>query len=91
MDRLHGELKVIEKTGFVSYFLIVGDFIRYGHEQGIPCGARGSAAGSIVTYLLEISNVCPIRYGCCSSGSSTRNASTRRILILISRTTAGRT
>jgi DNA polymerase III subunit alpha len=63
MDRLHGELKVIEKTGFVDYFLIVGDFIRYGHEQGIPCSARGSAAGSIVTYLLGISNVCPIRYG----------------------------
>ena len=63
IDRLELEFKVIEKTGFLSYFLIVGDFIRYGHERGIPCGARGSAAGSIVTYLLEISNVCPIRYG----------------------------
>jgi DNA polymerase III subunit alpha len=63
MDRLEVELKVIEKTGFVSYFLIVGDFIRYGRERGIPCSARGSAAGSIVTYLLGISNVCPIRYG----------------------------
>jgi DNA polymerase III subunit alpha len=63
IDRLELEFKVIEKTGFLSYFLIVGDFIRYGHERGIPCGARGSAAGSIVTYLLGISNVCPIRYG----------------------------
>ena len=63
IDRVQLELKVIEKTGFVSYFLIVGDFIRYGREKGIPCGARGSAAGSIVTYLLGISNVCPIRYG----------------------------
>jgi DNA polymerase-3 subunit alpha len=63
LDRLQLELKVIEKTGFVSYFLIVGDFIRYGHERGIACGARGSAAGSLVTYLLGISNVCPIRYG----------------------------
>jgi DNA polymerase III subunit alpha len=63
IDRLQVELKVIEKTGFLSYFLIVGDFIRYGHEQGIACSARGSAAGSIVTYLLGISNVCPIRYG----------------------------
>jgi len=62
-DRLQLELKVIEKTGFLSYFLIVGDFIRYGHERGIACVARGSAAGSIVTYLLEISNVDPIRYG----------------------------
>ena len=57
------ELAVIEKTGFTSYFLIVGDFVRYGHEKGIACVARGSAAGSIVTYLLGISNVDPIRYG----------------------------
>jgi hypothetical protein len=56
-------LKVIEKTGFLSYFLIVGDFVRYGHQKGIACVARGSAAGSLVTYLLEISNVDPIRYG----------------------------
>ncbi len=63
LDRLKLELTVIEKTGFTSYFLIVGDFIRYGHEHGIACVARGSGAGSIVTYLLEISNVDPIRYG----------------------------
>jgi len=63
MDRLKHELTVIEKTGFTSYFLIVGDFVRYGHEHGIACVARGSAAGSIVTYLLEVSNVDPIRYG----------------------------
>src|SRR5204863_8934575 len=63
IDRLEVELQVIEKTGFLSYFLIVGDFIRYGHQNGIACVARGSAAGSIVTYLLEISNVDPIRYG----------------------------
>ena len=63
MDRLKHELTVIEKTGFISYFLIVGDFVRYGHEHGIACVARGSAAGSLVTYLLEISNVDPIRYG----------------------------
>ena len=63
LDRLSMELKVIEKTGFISYFLIVGDFVRYGREHGISCVARGSAAGSLVTYLLEISNVDPIRYG----------------------------
>jgi DNA polymerase-3 subunit alpha len=63
IDRLQLELKVIEKTGFISYFLIVGDFVRYGHEKGVACVARGSAAGSLVTYLLEISNVDPIRYG----------------------------
>ncbi|HZF00264.1 MAG TPA: DNA polymerase III subunit alpha [Methylomirabilota bacterium] len=63
LDRLHLELGVIEKTGFISYFLIVGDFIRYGRSKGISCVARGSAAGSLVTYLLEIANVDPIRYG----------------------------
>ena len=63
IDRLQVELKVIEKTGFISYFLIVGDFVRKGHEMGVSCVARGSAAGSIVTYLLGISNVDPIRYG----------------------------
>ncbi len=63
IDRLQVELGVIEKTGFISYFLIVGDFIRKGREMGIACVARGSAAGSLVTYLLEIANVDPIRYG----------------------------
>src|SRR4029078_1342055 len=55
--------RVIEKTGFISYFLIVGDFVRKGREMGVACVARGSAAGSIVTYLLETANVDPIRYG----------------------------
>ena len=63
LDRLKLELAVIEKTGFISYFLIVGDFIRKGREMGMACVARGSAAGSLVTYLLEIANVDPIRYG----------------------------
>ena len=63
IDRLDVEMKVIEQTGFISYFLIVGDFIRYGRSKGISCVARGSAAGSLVTYLLEIANVDPIRYG----------------------------
>ncbi len=62
LDRIESELKVIQKTGFVSYFLIVGDFVQYGREKGISCVARGSAAGSIVTYLLDIANVDPIRY-----------------------------
>jgi len=63
LDRVKLELGVIEKTGYISYFLIVGDFIRYGRSIGISCVARGSAAGSLVTYLLEIANVDPIRYG----------------------------
>ena len=63
IDRLQVELATIEKTGFISYFLIVADFIRHGREMGISCVARGSAAGSLVTYLLDIANVDPIRYG----------------------------
>jgi DNA polymerase III subunit alpha len=63
LERVQLELEVIEKTGFVSYFIIVGDFVRYGRDHGIACVARGSAAGSIVTYLLEISNIDPLRYG----------------------------
>jgi DNA polymerase-3 subunit alpha len=63
IDRLQIEMGVIEKTGFISYFLIVGDFVRKGREMGVSCVARGSAAGSLVTYLLEIANVDPIRYG----------------------------
>ncbi len=63
LNRLELELGVIEKTGFVSYFLIVADFVRHGRSMGVSCVARGSAAGSLVTYLLEIANVDPIRYG----------------------------
>ncbi|MFN7140154.1 MAG: DNA polymerase III subunit alpha, partial [Limisphaerales bacterium] len=63
IDRLQTEIAVIEKTGFVAYFIIVADFVHYGRKMGVSCVARGSAAGSLVTYLLEIANVDPIRYG----------------------------
>ena len=59
IDRLQVELEVIEMQGYISYFLIVADFVQYGRSKGISCVARGSAAGSIVTYLLEIANVDP--------------------------------
>jgi DNA polymerase-3 subunit alpha len=62
--RLDYELGVIEKTGFVSYFLIVWDFIRHAREQGIPVGpGRGSAAGSLIAYALGITDIDPLRYG----------------------------
>ena len=62
-DRLNKELKVIEDMGFVEYFLIVWDFIRYARENGIMVGpGRGSAAGSIVAYCLHITDIDPIRY-----------------------------
>jgi len=63
-DRLNYELSVIEKTGFISYFLIVWDFIRYAKESGIPVGpGRGSAAGSLIAYVLGITDIDPLRYG----------------------------
>jgi DNA polymerase-3 subunit alpha len=61
--RLVYEQGVIRQMGFVSYFLITWDFIRYAREQGIPVGpGRGSGAGSIVAYALRITNVDPLRY-----------------------------
>ena len=63
LERLEYELDIIIQMGFVDYFLIVGDFIRYAKEQGIPVGpGRGSAAGSLVAYALEITNIDPIKY-----------------------------
>ncbi len=57
------ELGVIEKMGFVDYFLIVQDFINYAKRQDIPVGpGRGSAAGSVVSYCLHITDVDPIKY-----------------------------
>lgn len=62
--RLEHELKIIKDMGFVSYFLIVWDFINYAKEKGIPVGpGRGSAAGSIVSYLLGITDINPLQYG----------------------------
>ncbi len=63
-ERLNHELQTIKKMGFVSYFLIVWDFIHYAKQRGIPVGpGRGSAAGSLVSYLLGITDLDPIRYG----------------------------
>ncbi|MEW6089010.1 MAG: DNA polymerase III subunit alpha [bacterium] len=63
-NRLNYELKVINKMGYPSYFLIVWDFIRYAKEHDIPVGpGRGSASGSIVSYALGITNLDPIKYG----------------------------
>lgn len=63
LQRLNYELSTIKNMGFVDYFLIVWDFIRFAKDNGIMVGpGRGSAAGSIVSYCLEITNVDPIRY-----------------------------
>ncbi|MDX6765755.1 MAG: DNA polymerase III subunit alpha [Candidatus Methylacidiphilales bacterium] len=63
LQRLDFELGVIERMGFVSYFLITWDFIHYAKQNGIPVGpGRGSAAGSLVAYVLGITELCPMRY-----------------------------
>ena len=63
-ERLDRELRMIAKMGFSSYFLIVRDFIHYAKSRDIPVGpGRGSAAGSLAAYGLDITDIDPIRYG----------------------------
>ncbi len=63
VERLKYELSIIQKTGFASYFLIVQDFVNWAKENRIVVGpGRGSAAGSLVSYLLSITDVDPIKY-----------------------------
>lgn len=62
--RITSELKVINSMGFADYFLIVWDVVRFAHHEHILTGpGRGSAAGSLVSYALQITNVDPIKYG----------------------------
>ncbi|MBI4197080.1 MAG: DNA polymerase III subunit alpha [Deltaproteobacteria bacterium] len=62
-ERLEQELQMIQKTGFAGYFLIVADFIEYAKKNGIPVGpGRGSAAGSLVVYSLNITDLDPMPY-----------------------------
>jgi len=62
LERLNYELSVIKETGFASYFLMVQDFVNWAKEQRIVVGpGRGSAAGSLVSYLLNITNVDPLK------------------------------
>ena len=62
-DRLEYEISVISSMGYVNYYLIVWDFIRYAKEQGIPVGpGRGSGAGSIAAYCMHITEVDPMKY-----------------------------
>ena len=63
IERMEMELGVIDRMGFNAYFLIVWDFVRYAKENGIAVGpGRGSAAGSLVAYCLQITDVDPLRY-----------------------------
>ncbi|HEV2351897.1 MAG TPA: DNA polymerase III subunit alpha [Terriglobia bacterium] len=63
-DRLNREIELIKQMRFAGYFLIVWDFIRFSHDQCIPVGpGRGSAAGSLVSYSLRITDIDPLQYG----------------------------
>jgi len=63
-ERLNHELEIIKGSGYISYFLIAWDFIHYAKEKGIPHGpGRGSAAGSLTSYCLGITDIDPLRYG----------------------------
>jgi DNA polymerase-3 subunit alpha len=62
-ERFRFEVQVIEKTGFINYFLVVWDFIRFAHESHIPVGpGRGSGAGSLLAYALGITGIDPLAY-----------------------------
>lgn len=63
VERLDYELSVIDRMGFNDYFLVVWDFVRFAHERGIAVGpGRGSAAGSLVSYVLRITDIDPLKY-----------------------------
>jgi len=63
-QRLEHELDIIGKTGYPGYFLIVWDYVKYANKQGYPLSARGSAAGSLVLYALDVITFNPMDYDC---------------------------
>ena len=63
-ERLEYELKMLQEMGFSTYFLVVWDYIKFARDNGIPVGpGRGSAAGSLVAYVLKITNIDPVHHG----------------------------
>ncbi len=63
-DRLVYEVKMLQEMGFAAYFLVVWDYIKYARDRGIPVGpGRGSAAGSLVAYAMQITNIDPVHHG----------------------------
>ncbi len=63
-DRFFFELEVIQRTNYVNYFLVVSDFVQHAKREGVPVGpGRGSGAGSLLAYVLEITDLDPLRFG----------------------------
>lgn len=89
-NRMTYEMLIIDKMGYCDYYLIVRDFVLYAKGQEIPTGpGRGSGAGSLVAYLVGITEIDPIRYGLLFERFLNLRGSVCRILILISAITAG--
>ena len=63
-QRMDYELDIIKQSGYANYFLIVEDYVNYAHKQGYPLSARGSAAGSLVLYALDVIGFNPMDHGC---------------------------
>src|SRR5262249_36411597 len=63
IERMRYELGIIEMTGFAQYILIVRDFAKFAEQKGIFYGVRGSAAGCLVSYLVDITDIDPVEYG----------------------------
>jgi len=61
--RLERELKILADKNISAYFLVVWDFVNWGRQRGIPANARGSGVGTMVGYVLGLSNACPVQYG----------------------------
>ena len=85
--QLHYELAVIDRAGLANYFLIVWDIVRFARSQGIRCQGRGSAANSLVAYLLAISPIDPLATTWCLSAFSPMSGHPCRILTSILRPT----
>ncbi|MFN7022257.1 MAG: DNA polymerase III subunit alpha, partial [Phycisphaerales bacterium] len=62
-ERLEREMKILAEKNITAYFLIVWDFVNWGRQQNIPAIARGSGVGTMVGYVLGLSNACPVKYG----------------------------
>src|SRR5690606_1802655 len=62
-ERLDRELRILSDKSISAYFLIVWDFVNWARQRGIPAAARGSGVGTMVGYVLGLSNACPVRYG----------------------------
>ncbi len=62
-NRLERELAILADKNISAYFLIVWDFVNWAHQRGIPANARGSGVGTMVGYVLGLSNACPVQYG----------------------------